>query len=145
MGKRADTVTFLNLWASPEQKGWNPVVREAIDGGNTALIALGELAQDLRAGGFLEVKKSLRHAATHRFMVLHNPLLGGFRETPSVEHHEEGEFCKEVFETLRICRAAILYFWELVYRREHRQSARGPNIPIELPPYSANRLRGQPG
>lgn len=59
------SIYFWNRWhrtnrgqlRSPRQ--WLPEVQAEIELGNTALITLSELAEDVSAGGFLNIKKGL--------------------------------------------------------------------------------------
>lgn len=57
-----------------------------------------------------------------------------------MEHYAEGAFRAELIETLRLCRAALLYFVEMVDSRERTADAAGLSVPLFLPPH--HEIRG---
>lgn len=140
VGVDARWVYFSNLWRENNKvPQWRDVLEKEIGLGNVATIALGELAEDL-AGGYLHRKRKARHASTHRFTVLHD-MKGSPRPSPAIEHVRLDTFEQETIETLQAVRAAILYFVELVARREHRERSGSPSLPLFLPTH--HRVRGE--
>ena len=139
LGLSPESVNFLNLWRQKDGSLRSAIAAE-IQRGNQPLIALSEMREDLMKGGYLETKRSLRHSSTHRFTVLHDMLVGGYRPTRAVEHYAEAAFLAELIETLRLCRAALLYFVEMVDTRERTVDAAGLSVPLFLPPH--HEIRG---
>lgn len=118
-------VYFAGFWMTgKKQPQWRPVLEREIADGNKAVIALGELAEDLKDGGYLYRKRLTRNASTHRFTVLHD-MKGSFRANSAVEHRDLEDFRNETIETLQTVRAAILYFVEAIAIREHRTRPTG--------------------
>lgn len=126
IGLKAKDVNFHGFWREkPNDASWRPALAAFIRQGNHALIALSEIAADLTDGsqersvpGLLHPAKRARHAGTHRFVVLHDMGLGGSRECAAVEHHALGEFQETVLRTIRLARAALLHFLEVVAYKE---------------------------
>ena len=116
---------------------WLPQVEEEIAHGNTALIAMSEVSDDIAAGGFLQAKRTMRHSSTHRFTVLHD--LGG---TPSracqhIDHYEMAGFIDQLIETLQLTRAILFYFVEMIVLREERLSRDGSlRLPLFVPDHA---------
>lgn len=139
VGLNPDRVHFSNFWRIDKDKPqWRPVLEREIMDGNKAVIALGELAEDLSAG-FLHRKRKARNASTHRFTVLHD-MAGSYRANPAIEHVDFDAFWNETIETLQAVRAAILYFVEIVAIREHRNKPAGKTAPLHL--VAHHRIRG---
>jgi tetratricopeptide (TPR) repeat protein len=68
------SVTFLDRWFEPRRNGqapvWHSTFSQAAKAGNIAVIALAEMALDMRSGGALSAKREYRHTAlrlAHRF------------------------------------------------------------------------------
>jgi hypothetical protein len=133
-------VYFTNLWHETDGS-LRPAVAAEIERRNWPVLALSEVRQDLVGGGYLEGKRSLRHSSTHRFTVLHDMLVGGFRDTPVVEHYDEAAFSVELIETLRLCRAALLYFVEMLRAREAATETSDFSVPLFLPLH--HEIRGE--
>lgn len=139
VGLNQNHVYFSNFWRNDKNKPqWRPVLEQEIANGNTAVIALGELAEDL-SDGFLHRKRKARNASTHRFTVLHD-MMGTFRANPAIEHVDFKAFWDETIETLQAVRAAILYFVEIIATREHRTKPTGKTAPLFL--VAHHRVRG---
>lgn len=117
-------ISFANRWFE-QQKGTSTVrlqlkIQEEISEGNSALIAITEVAGDIESGGFLRTKKELRNSATHRFTILHDMNSTSSRDSTFVEHCELDSFEDHLLGTLRLTRAMIIYFVQMVMNREHR-------------------------
>lgn len=133
VGLKPNHVYFSNFWRKDKSKPrWRAALEQEIADGNKAVIALGELAEDLGHGGYLHRKRKARNASTHRFTVLHD-MMGSFRTNPAIEHVDLETFRAETIETLQAVRAAILYFVEVIVLREYRLKPSGKTAPLLLP------------
>lgn len=119
LGLGVRQVDFAKLWRDKDKLAWRPELEAEIAAGNSAVVALGELAEDL-SSGFLKAKLEARNSSTHRFTVLHDEALGRSRPCEAIEHRDYSAFVDETIATLKAVRAAILYFVEIVTLREHR-------------------------
>lgn len=136
---KREFVYFHNRWyakqkAETDPLRWHGHLLPHIARGNTAIIALAELARDFRQDGFLVDKRRFRHAATHRFLILHDLGLNSIRNSGIVEHAGLDGFRGHLIDSLRIARAALIYFVEMVAISE-REKARRPGIamPMQVP------------
>jgi hypothetical protein len=134
--KRA--IGFLDRWFDTRKKGqglqWHPTFAQAVEDGNTAVIALAELSLDVTGGGALSAKREYRHASTHRFTVLHDIGCSPSRKSDAVEHYAAEEFGAQLIETLQLARAALLYFVEMVALEERKKDrAGGLKMPLVIP------------
>jgi tetratricopeptide (TPR) repeat protein len=139
-------VYFTNRWFAETKKGqalvWHPSLRPHIDNGNTAVIALAEISLDVGEGGASQRKKDFRHSSTHRFTVLHDLGCNPSRESVHIEHCEIADFKSHLLESLRLARAGMLYFVEMISKSEHAISARpGQTVGISVP--SHHYIRGE--
>ncbi|MFL9872861.1 LA2681 family HEPN domain-containing protein [Paraburkholderia megapolitana] len=97
---------------------WKSAIDDEVKQGNTALIALSELARDIQDGGYLELKRTIRHASTHRFAVLHDGDPAITRKSPYIEHYSRADFADHLIGSLQTARAAIHYVGEMIGRHE---------------------------
>jgi tetratricopeptide (TPR) repeat protein len=133
VGLKAKDVNFLGFWREkPNDATWRPALAAVIQRGNPALIALSEIAADLTDGsqegsvpGLLHPAKRARHAGTHRFVVLHDIGTGDSRPSTAVEHYKLDDFQETVLDTVRLARAALLHFLEVVAYSERVQRQDG--------------------
>jgi tetratricopeptide (TPR) repeat protein len=96
-------------------------IQEEIDHGNTALTALIEVSKDLyKIDGFLNLKNSMRNSSTHRFTVLHEPLMSSRINNGSIEHYDYDTFVYETLQTLKLTRSSLVYIVQMVNFREER-------------------------
>jgi hypothetical protein len=115
---------------------WEPVIRSEIDKGNTALIALAELAEDIAVGGYLHPKRTLRNESTHRFVIVHDMEVSGSRESQYVKHFGVEDFRKQTISALKLVRAALFYFIDMITIREARlEKEEGISVLLEVPPH----------
>ena len=113
---------------------WQPAILDEVEQGNTALVALSELAEDIATGGYLEQKKTLRNASTHRFVILHDLSISKSLKSNFIEHYEFEDFRDQTIASLRMVRAALIYLVESVSMREARQARTlGIVAPLEVP------------
>jgi hypothetical protein len=120
---------------------WNPELRSAILKGNTALIALAELSLDIEAGGALHGNKVLRHASTHRFIVVHDIDSTPSRESSFIEHYDLRDFEESLIRSLRLTRAALLYFVDMVAQHEKATENKGV-LTVSLAVPQHHEIRG---
>jgi tetratricopeptide (TPR) repeat protein len=138
-------VYFWSRWFDDPQRGkplaWHPSLRRHIDSGNTAIIALADVAHDLNEDGFLTQKKAFRHSSTHRFTVLHDIGCEPSRACAQIEHSGIEEFKQHLIESLQLARAAILYFVEMIAITEaSRTAGKGMRVAIDVPNH--HHIRG---
>ena len=139
-------ISFANRWFE-QQRGTSsvrlqPKIQEDVSAGNSALIALTEVAGDIESGGFLRTKKELRNSATHRFTVLHDLNCTSSRDSSFVEHCEIDSFLDHLLGTLRLTRAMMIYFVQMVINREHRLHC-GISSPAQVLLLDHDRIRGR--
>jgi tetratricopeptide (TPR) repeat protein len=149
-GEKPKNVHFHNFWREkPKEPRWRPALAAAIAKGNPALIALSEIAADLSDGseessipGRLSAEKRARHAGTHRFIVLHDIASGEPRPNPAIEHQMLRGFRETAIRTVRLSRAALLYFLEAIAHEErNRRTGDGLVGTMEVHPH--HKIRGQ--
>jgi len=122
--KGAKRAHFKSAWFSEvkDKPKWRTEIDELIKDGHKPLIALSEIALDLSTQqGFLKTKSDVRNASTHRFVVLHDLGIGNYRKSDCVEHFDIEDFKIETLETLKLARAALIYFVELIHDSEDRK------------------------
>lgn len=122
-------IYFTSRWFGERRKNdplhWQQQIEDEIRENNTALIALSEVAGDVIEGGFLEEKRGLRHAATHRFTVLHDEGNTSDRESDYIDHFSRSVFVEQVVQALQLSRAVLFYFVDMIGIRERRVAADG--------------------
>jgi hypothetical protein len=133
-GRNFRGVYFRTLWHKRRNRVMEPafVTRLQRSGHlNRGLLALCDLASDLEQDTLLAQLVDRRHAATHRFLVLHD-----FRleqgEGPWVDRESWARFCDELLAVLRIARSAIVYLVRTVDIEESR-TKHGEGLVLELP------------
>lgn len=125
-------IYFSNRWFETRKTNipisWQPEIKSAISKGNSALLAISEISEDLRTGGFLNPKRTIRHSSTHRFTILHD--LGETPSRPSqyVYHDTDADFINQLIETLQLTRAVLIYFADMVALNEHLLHNHGAKI-----------------
>jgi len=134
-------VYFHTLWhatAAPSSP-WKAAVAAEIAVQNRGLLALTEMAVDLMqqpgeltTTGFLNRQRVARHAATHRFVVLHDTGIRDPRPSAAIEHRELDEYEADAVDTLRLARAALLYFLAAIEHRERRTPEDRISVPMML-------------
>lgn len=147
LGKNSSSITFRSLWFRNE-KGrtheWDSRIQEEINNDNPALISLIEVACDINDNGYLSEKRSIRNISTHRFVVLHDiGCCNNCRDSSvSIEHRDMSEFTQHVIETLRLVRAALFYFVDMIRVREaHIDKEGGLRVELHIPDH--DRIRGR--
>lgn len=120
--KPARNATFLNSFfeRDAEPRTWKTRIREEIDRGNRGVLAIAEMAADVAHAGYLQSKRRLRNASTHRFVILHDISPATAPDVGIIERYDADEFRRHLIETLQLVRAALIYFVEAVADREKR-------------------------
>lgn len=115
-------IYFVTTWfertKNKEISKWKGEIDNEVKRGNTALIALSELARDIQDGGYLELRRAMRHASTHRFAILHDGEPTTTRKSAFIEHYSRTDFVEHLIGSLQTARAAIHYVGELIGRHE---------------------------
>ena len=144
--KNSKKASFKSLWHrqtdTKENSHLEDKIKAEIEEGNVALIALSEVANDLSQGRYLHAKSNIRHTSTHRFTVLHDEAIGKYRNNECVEHFNITDFEKEVVEILKLVRASLIYFVEMIALREGRISNKFGPVPQLIVP-SHHYIRGE--
>ncbi|WP_157778235.1 LA2681 family HEPN domain-containing protein [Burkholderia thailandensis] len=129
-------IYFRNVWFEPSKRGeplrWKETICSELTHGNTALIALSELARDISEGGYLELKKAMRHASTHRFAVLHDGKPDIQRKSAFIEHYARSDFVNHLVDTLQMARAAINYVARMIARHEAIHDDGTPKTELDI-------------
>ncbi len=140
------SINFRTTWFLNTKKGeplaWQSEVHDEISLGNTALIALAEVCYDIREGGYLQKKMSIRNTSTHRFTVLHDFDTGPSRKCRYIDHYDGGAFGDQLIETLQLTRAVLFYFVDMIKLREKRLTSGGLlRVPLLVPDH--DWIRGE--
>lgn len=150
VGMSPNDVHFVRFWIEPKTSSWRTPLRDEIEAGNPALIALTEIAADLastalgesKAIPFLYRHRHLRNSGTHRFTILHDIAIGDHRPSPAIEHLQLDEFQQAAIDTLKLARAALFYLVEAIDHRELRLAQR-PGLVGSLAVIGHHRIRGR--
>lgn len=141
---KVKTITFRTLWFT-ERDGivtnWKDMIREEIESNNTALVALSELALDVRNNGFLYQIQDRRNTSTHRFTILYDFGIG----TEGSQYLDRvllKDFEKQLIETLQIARSALFYFVEMIRQHEEHKIPEGTRV-VRLMAPDHDYIRGR--
>jgi len=140
------SIDFYNRWYIKDKHGindWEDKIKTEIDRGNYALIALSELSEDFSEDGFLQVKKSLRNASTHRFVILHEGSVDNVRQSKYIEHYDQNDFSNELVTTLQVVRSALFYFVEMISINEYQKKNASNVVSVPLVVPSHHSIRGE--
>lgn len=141
----ARTTSFKQAWfkVKDKTKKLSPKILAEIQLGNTALLALSEVSNDLaEIEGYLVDKQQARNSSTHRFTVLHD--MGTLPESASrcIEHYDYEDFSVKVLSTLKLARCAIIYFVQMILLRENRLSDNRDGLAMPMTVPSHEHIRG---
>lgn len=137
----AKRTSFKEAWFKESKRKGNvkefkPKILQEIKKGNTALLALTEVARDLSSkAGYMFNKQASRNSSTHRFTVLHNLSEIPTSATGCLEHFDYDMFMTESLRTLKLARSSIIYFVQMVLFREERldNEEKGFVMPLIVP------------
>jgi LA2681-like HEPN len=128
-GVPSHTVHFHSAWCEGDRlrSGY----ADELNQGNLDLLALLQLADDVRTGGMLSQARELRNAATHQFLVWH---VESHSESsiPEVTRESAWNAEERLIEGLRLARNALLYFQRAVTTREKRIIGDHPTLAFSL-------------
>ncbi len=143
------SIYFRNRWHINKGKvlkkplEWQPSILDEIEKGNTVLIAISEMAEDID-DGYLAPLLAHRHASTHRFVFLHDFGAVSARKSTFAEHYEANDFAKQTIFALRLVRAALIYFLEMIASREARfEKDEESSVSLDVPPHHWVRGEGR--
>ncbi len=138
------TAWFAEAKKRAKKRDLDPAVKLEIENGNPALLALTEISRDLSSEqGFLWEKQSSRNSSTHRFTVLHEMGMSVPKGASGcIEHFDFETFVQESFQTLKLARAAVVYFVEMILIREKRIAGERGEISMPLFVPSHEYIRG---
>jgi len=134
IGREPKDVYFRTAWREESTgRPLRPVVEREILAKNWSVLALVALAEDFRDDGWLFGRQRLRNIGTHRFIVSHEMMVGGWREVPEIEHLSADDLDEAAVAALRIARSGLMYLAEAVGRRERRHPGGDISLPLTLP------------
>ncbi len=123
---KPNKIYFSNRWfEATAQVKWKQDIIQAFESGITALMAMSDVSLDIKSGGFLHQKRTMRSSSTHRFIVLHDEGCNPSRANKYIDHITVGSFSEQLIETLQLSRAVLFYFVEMIAQGEHRHHGDG--------------------
>jgi len=141
-------IYFWKRWHVTDADGlalpirWQEAVGNHVASGNVAILAMAEMAEDLARDGSLEGQRLLRHAGTHRFIVLHEMMTGG-RDSTYLERSTVSSFKDLTVEALQIVRAALFYLIQSVTISERQKHSRFSGVTLPLDVLLHHWVRGE--
>jgi tetratricopeptide (TPR) repeat protein len=122
--EKAAKTSFSRVWGKTKNGricSLNEEIAKAFRSGNPGIIALYNIYHDIseddsRGLGFMEAHKRYRHSSTHRFSVLHDEMLHNDHSSLSlaVEHIHLQRFESVTLDSLKLARAALFYFVDMI-------------------------------
>ncbi len=149
---KAHATSFAKVWGRRVKGGefrFHEEIALCLSTGNFGLIALHNIFHDMsndenRGQGIMEVHKSYRNASTHRFTVLHD---FGRHERKSaslaVDHQDIIEFERLTLDSLKLARAVIFYFVDMVMFAEDRIPRHDDGIVVPMAVPDHGYIRGR--
>lgn len=132
-----ERIYFRSTWFEKGQKPaplrWKETIHKELEAGNSALVAISELSRDIQDGGFLEHKREMRHASTHRFTVLHQTDTDSSRFSDYIDRYRLDYFVRHLIETLQMSRSAIIYTTHMIALHESIHDDGSPRMSLEVP------------
>ena len=89
------------------------------------------------------MKKSLRNASTHRFVILHEGSVDNVRQSKYIEHYDQNDFSNELVTTLQVVRSALFYFVEMISINEYQKKNASNVVSVPLVVPSHHSIRGE--
>jgi hypothetical protein len=133
---RVRDVYFRSLWRRDNRKRMDVALAARLqpDAMNRGLLALCDLATDLQQDTPLAHLLEQRHAATHRFLVVHD-MLAEHEDGEWLQHVGWSSFCAQSIQQLKFARSALIYLARLIECEEAQRSKAEPHSPWPLPVY----------
>jgi tetratricopeptide (TPR) repeat protein len=150
--EKAHRASFSNVWGTTTGKGgmFNEEIAASFRSGNPGLIALYNIFHDIskddsRGHGFMEAHKSYRNASTHRFSVLHDDMMPNDHSSMSlaVEHMGIERFERLTLDSLKLARAALFYFVDMIIFAEEAKHSDGGTIMVSSTVPDHDYIRGR--
>lgn len=148
--KNAHKASFSNVWGKSGKGGIfiaNEEIADSFRSGNPGLIALYNIYHDIskddsRGHGFMEAHKSYRNCSTHRFSVLHDDMFPRDHSSLSlaVDHMHLLRFDSLTLDSLKLVRAALFYFVDMINFAENLSRANREGIVVSST--VPNQVRG---
>ncbi len=134
----ARSTSFKKAWFqnNSNPKVLSPGILDEIMYNNSALLALSEISNDLTdKNGYLANKQDARNSSTHRFTILHDMGTPKGNNSNCLKHFNYDDFNTETLLTLKLARASIIYFVQMIKFKEERVSdeKEGIFMPMEVP------------
>ncbi|WP_299498542.1 LA2681 family HEPN domain-containing protein [uncultured Roseobacter sp.] len=151
--KKAHKTSFSDIWGKTGKGGiftLNEEIANSFRSGNPGLIALYNIYHDIskddsRGHGFMEAHKSYRNSSTHRFSVLHDDMFPDDHSSSSlaVDHTHLNRFESLTLDSLKLVRAALFYFVDMINFAEEisRADSRGIVVSSTVPDHDYIRGR----
>lgn len=151
--KKSHKASFSSVWRSGERgRGFklNEEIAASFRSGNPGLIALYNIFHDIskddsRGHGFMEAHKSYRNASTHRFLVLHDDMILNDHTSMSkaVEHMAIERFERQTLDSLKLARAALFYFVDMIIFAEESRKSDNETIVVSSTVPDHDYIRGR--
>ncbi|MDP9473971.1 MAG: LA2681 family HEPN domain-containing protein [Chloroflexota bacterium] len=132
------TIDFKRVW---RQKNAPTLRPEIAAKGDPSLFALYDISLDLRDPGF-ERLGAVRHAITHRHLVVHDWLLIVGENSTEDEHIRLDELIERGIELLRLVKAALIYLAAYLSQDQERKTAAMQGLVPPLPISWQHQIRG---
>lgn len=132
-------IYFSNRWFEKPNEGedalrWKLEIAGAFESGIKAIMAMSDVSRDIKSGGFLQEKRTMRNSSTHRFAVLHDLGCTPSQVSRYIDHFGLDTFSQQMIETLQLSRAVLFYFVEMIMQGEHRHHGDGrPHVHLPVP------------
>jgi len=152
--KDASRTSFFTVWHQRRKKNkplkLNEEIRAAFNSGNPGLLALYNIFHDISKDhslgcGFMEAHKSYRNASTHRFSVLHDDMLPNdfSSQSQAVDHVDIQRFELLTLDSLKLVRAAMFYFVDMINFAENAKPSDDETIVVQSTVPDHDYIRGR--
>ncbi len=151
--EKAHKTSFSDVWGKAGKGGvfgLNEEIANTFRSGNPGLIALYNIYHDIskddsRGHGFMEAHKSYRNCSTHRFSVLHDDMFSNDHSSLSlaVDHMHLQRFESLTLDSLKLARAALFYFIDMINFSENLISSEKNSIHISSMVPDHDYIRGR--
>ncbi len=135
VGDDPQYVTFRRFWTKTV-KGGAVVLRPELLAKShlsSAVVAMAELAHDMLDDGIYAHAQEVRHAGTHRFVLVHHSLRE-IETNPTIQAVDLDHMIETTMQALSVARAAFLYLVSMVDVDESIKQAQsdGITLPIQI-------------
>jgi hypothetical protein len=124
--EREEETTFRNVWYPGRHPSTlRPEIRAK---GDPSLFALYDIALDLRLDPSYKRLRALRHAITHRHLVVHDWLLMVGEHSSANEHILLDELIEQGVTVLRLVKAAMIYLAAYLSQDQRRKESEASGV-----------------